>query len=102
MQNKITSLLGLCRRAGKLVMGHDPVIKAVNENKACLVLFARDYSENSKKEIDRICKDRGVALTMLPFTKDDLSVCVGHYCGAVAVTDRGFSDKLKELILSYR
>ena len=102
MQNNILSLLGLCRRAGKLVMGHDPVIKAIKENKAQLTLFASDYSENSKKEIKKVCEENNAALLTLPFTKEELGVCVGHYCGAVAVTDRGFSDKLRELILSYR
>ena len=100
MQNKILSLLGLCRRANKLVMGHDPVIKAIKENKVWLTLFASDYSDNSKKEIESVCAHSGAALMTLPFCKDELSGCVGHYCGVVAVTDRGFSEKLKELILS--
>ena len=102
MQNKILSLLGLCRRAGKLVMGHDPVLKAIKENKAQITLFASDYSDNSKKEIERVCQLHDAALLTLPFSKDDLGNCVGHYRGVVAVTDKGFSDKLRELILSYR
>lgn len=102
MQNKILSLLGLCRRAGKLVMGHDPVIKAIKENKARLTLFASDYSDNSKKEIEKLCVQRGAALLTLPFTKDELGSGLGHYCGVIAVLDQGFCDKLKELILSYK
>lgn len=102
MQNKILSLLGLSRRAGKLVMGHDPVLKAIKEHKAQLILFACDYSDNSKKEIERVCSHSGVTLLTLPFSKEELSLSLGHYCGTVAVADKGFCDKLEELIRSNR
>lgn len=102
MQNKILSMLGLSRRAGKLTMGHDPVLKAIKEKKANLILFACDYSDNSKKEIERICSENSVTLLTLPYHKEELSLSLGHYCGTVAVTDKGFSDKLEELIRSNR
>ena len=98
MQNKILSLLGLSKRAGKLVTGHDPVIKAIKEKKVFLVLLASDFSDHSKKEIVNAARSGNTAVLTLPFEKEELSAAVGRLCGVAAVTDRGFCNKLSELI----
>ena len=50
MADKLMSLLGLCRRAGKLVLGNDPVIDSINLKKAKLVAYSHgDYLELGKK-----------------------------------------------------
>ena len=98
MPDKILSLLGLCRRAGKLVLGHDPVCKAMKEKKAMLVLTASDFSQNSRKEVEAAAVLTNTPLLELPFTKEELSLSVGHHCGAAAVTDRGFAQKLMTLL----
>ena len=47
MNDRILSLLGLCRRAGKLVIGADPCIDSMAKSKAKLILYANDFSQNS-------------------------------------------------------
>ena len=54
MQNKLTSLLGLSRRAGKLTMGHDPVAESVAKGESCLVLMAQDLSPRTDPRRDGI------------------------------------------------
>ena len=45
MPDKISGSLGLCRKAGKLLMGFDTVIEAIQKGEAVLVLLAKDCSD---------------------------------------------------------
>ena len=47
MNDRILSLLGLCRRAGKLVIGADPCIDSMAKSKAKLILYANDFETPS-------------------------------------------------------
>jgi len=47
----IKSLLGLARRAGKIVFGADAVRKKLKDNRAYLLIIATDYSEKSKHRV---------------------------------------------------
>ena len=42
--DKISGILGLCRRAGRLVLGFDITAEAIAKKTACLVLLAKDAS----------------------------------------------------------
>ncbi len=42
--NKLMGLLSLCRKAGKLRIGSQPVKEAVEAGEAKLVLYAADFS----------------------------------------------------------
>lgn len=42
--DRLLSLLGLARRAGRLTMGNDAVIDSLEEGVSALVLFADDLS----------------------------------------------------------
>ena len=44
-QDKFLSLLGMCRRAGRLQWGHDACIGSATRGKAALCLLAADASE---------------------------------------------------------
>lgn len=99
MNDKLLSALGLCRKAGKIVMGADPVAEAINRGKARLVIMARDFSQNSKKNILKASCRQNVEARVINRTRDELSGALGKFCGVAAVTDRGFSDKIQELIL---
>lgn len=51
MNNPILSLLGLCRRAGRISIGCDPVKSSILKGETRLVLFAGDISKNTEKDI---------------------------------------------------
>ena len=99
MNDRLLSMLGLCRRAGKIVMGTDPVIEAVESKRVFLVVMASDFSNNSRKNILKASHENSVKFYDINRTKDEISMAVGKYTAVAAITDRGFSDKIQELIL---
>jgi ribosomal protein L7Ae-like RNA K-turn-binding protein len=99
MNDRLLSILGLSRRAGKAVIGADPVIDAIFNGKAKLVIMADDFSHNSKKNILKACHQCNVAYYVINRTKDDMGYALGKYCAVVAIADKGFSDKIQEIIL---
>lgn len=98
MNDRLLSFLGLCRRAGKLVIGNDPVREAIETQKALLVLVASDISENTLKKINTAVDTGAVAYYQIDRTKDEISFSLGKTCACLAVIDKGFADKLLELI----
>ena len=97
-EKKILSLLGLCRRAGKLVSGNAKVEGAIQNGTALLVLIASDASDNTKKKFTDKCMFYEVPHACV-FSKDSLGSAIGYEERAVtAVTDAGFADKLTGLM----
>ena len=65
MNDRILSLLGICKRAGKLITGADTTIDSIRKNKAKLVIFANDFSKSSKKSVQTAADECDVkTLTM--------------------------------------
>lgn len=95
---EVMSLLGLSKRAGKLVPGEAQVLEAVRNNKAKLIFVALDAGVNTSKRIHDKAKYYNVPLVDI-FSKDELSIATGD-CNRIvcAVIDKGFSKKMLELI----
>ena len=85
--DKLLSLLGLARRAGKVEPGFDAAVGAARSGKAYLLLAAGDISEKTVKNL-RYEGDRAGAAT--------LRAC-GARAGVLAVTDKGFAKAIKGL-----
>ncbi len=84
---KITSLLGLARRARKVVSGAEAVESAVKRHTARLVLTAVDASGDSVAKIRALAAEAGTACHPGP-VKEELGAAVGSPPRAcVAVTD---------------
>lgn len=98
MNDKILSLLGLCRRAGKVTIGNDAVIDMVIKQKAKLVILAKDLSENTAKKILINSHRYNVKTLTLNRTKNELSAALGKFCAVISINEIGFANKLKELI----
>lgn len=96
-EEKALSLLGLCRRAGRLQFGHDPVAESMRLGKAVLVLLASDLSQNSVRRTLRLAEEMHTPVVRLAATMDSLGHAVGRRTGIVAVEDSGFANKLKTL-----
>lgn len=95
--DKLLSFLGLARRAGKVQMGHDPVLESLRSGHARLVLLASDLSSHTSGGLIRTAEEEGVPVLTLPYTLDEMGAAVGKRTGAVAVEDAGFAKKLKTL-----
>lgn len=100
MIKRILSLLGLCRRAGKLTMGNDAVIDDILRGKARLVVLANDISKNTQKGILSASHQHNIKVFVIDADKFMLSEAVGKYCAVMSVTDAGFAKKLISLIES--
>lgn len=94
MIDRIYSFLGLATKAGKTLSGETGVKRAINENKALLVLIADDASSNTKKCFRNSCTSYDVEVR--EFGEKHL---LGKYCGKesrsiVAVSDKSFAEQL--------
>ena len=98
MNDRLLSFLGLCMRAGKMLYGAETVIKAIRDKKALLVLCARDLSSHSANDTAYAASRHGVPVRTLPYEKEALSRALGRHCGVIAVTDRGFADRILTMI----
>ena len=98
MNDRVLSFLGLCRRAGKLVIGAEVTEESVRLGKSQLVLHASDASQNSLKRVRRAAQEKGVPVMNVYRDKDSLSHTLGRLCAVLSVEDKGFAGKLCEMI----
>lgn len=90
MNDKLLASLSLCRKAGKLVMGFEPVKEACQNGSAKLLLLTEDLSPKSRKEIVRVAEQQGVRYADIHYTMDAIKLLVGRRSGILAITDDGF------------
>lgn len=95
--NKFFSLLGLCKRAGKLVAGEVAAEQAVRKKQAFLLILAQDASKNTKKKFTNSAVYYELPLAEIG-TKEELGRAIGaEMRSIIAITEKGFAKKLKEL-----
>ena len=93
-QNKIYSLLGLAKKAGRVVSGEFATDKSVKEGTAFLVLVSEDASDNTKKKFSNTCEFYEVPRYFFG-TKDELGHAIGKEMrSSLAITDEGFAKSL--------
>ena len=91
--DKVLSMLGLAKKAGRLEVGEEPVGAAARARDARLIVVAEDAAENTVRRV-RHFADAGQCLWVkVPATKDALGRAVGRTsCAMVALTDVGFAE----------
>lgn len=94
---RLSGTLSLCRRAGRLALGYDPVKESVQKENAQLILFAADVSPKTEENIRFAAGSSGLECLKLTYTMDELWFVVGKRVGVVAVNDHGFAAKIREL-----
>ena len=98
MKEKVFGMLGLARRAGKIIFGSDAAEKAVRGGRAQLVIMAEDASDRTKKLMGNKCKSFSVPLYVFSnagelgnkIGKSDMSV--------LAVSDKNFASAIENLL----
>ena len=95
--HKFFSLLGLCKRAGKLAAGEVAAEQAVRKKQAYLLILSEDASKNTKKKFIN-----SAAYYELPLieagTKQELGRAIGaDMRSIIAITEEGFAKKLRQL-----
>ena len=93
--DNLLHLIGLCKRAGQLESGDEPVGAACRARDCRLILVARDAADNSFRRVKHFA-DAGQCLWVsVPYTKEELGEAVGRTaCAMAAVTDIGFAEAI--------
>lgn len=87
--------LGLAFVAGKLIIGTDLTVKAIQEGKVKIVILANDASNNTIKKINDKSKYYNVAVNN-KFNSKQISNAIGKSnIKVVAITDEGFMKMYK-------
>ncbi len=97
---KLLSLLGMCRRAGKLSCGHDAAIGSIRSKSAKLCLLSSDSSQRLRKEIGReaVFEGRNIPVGMLFSTTDEIGWATGLKSAVLTVNDEGFAKTMLGLL----
>lgn len=98
MNDRLLSLLGLARRAGRVSMGFDPVCDSAAKGEAVLVLYTEDISAGSLKKLEKSIEPTGVRMTRLSCDMDALAAAIGKNVRIVSLNDAGFAGKAKQLL----
>ncbi len=96
--DKVLSLLGLAKKAGRLVSGEFMTENALLEGKAYLVIVAKDASDNTKKHFYDMCNFRNVPY-ILYGSKENIGQILGYEIRAsLAITDEGFAQSIMKKV----
>ncbi len=91
MNDKFLGMIGLAKRAGKIITGEDLCSKAVKIGTSRLVIISQDASDNTKKSITDSCKFYNVE-----YIEASDKAMLGKFTGAdsravVSVNDDNFA-----------
>ena len=91
--SKLAGLLGIARRAGKLITGFDAAAASAAAGKAALLLMAADLSEKTAKELRYAAREKKIPLARMPLNKEETGAACGFQkpVGVLATEDRGFA-----------
>ena len=92
------NILGLCRRANKLSMGHDACKDSVRTKKACLCLISKESSDRVFDEFLNLCKQYDVPVERLNLTIKEINRITGYKAGILTVNDPGFAGSVMKSI----
>ena len=96
MEEKLYSMLGLARRANKLLIGRDSVMAAVRGGRVKLILLTCDASPRHRQELSAIGWQGETR--ELPCAMDDMAFHLGKKSCIFALEDANFSDAILKLI----
>lgn len=92
--NRFLSLLGLARKANKVALGYDKALESIHRGKCVAVFTAVDLSEKTRRGLIFAAEETNIKVITVSHTVFDITNAVGQKTGIVAVTDKGFADKL--------
>lgn len=101
-QNKTLTSIGLCKRAGKLLIGSENTEHSVRRGKSKLVIVASDVSENTRDKYERLSEETEKTIIIFTDIKmTELASAVGQsgILGVVSTEDAGFAKMLSAKLL---
>ena len=98
--SKLMDLLTICRKAGQLELGFDPMKEALSSGKAQAVITASDLSPKTEKEVRFFAGKNGVPAVSSEITLDEAYRGFGKKAGIFTVCGKGFAEKALEILKS--
>ena len=92
MNNKLLSLLGMCRKAGQLTVGYEKTAELIKKHKVFLVLVAADTAPRTEKEL-RFHANSHLPVIRIKENKEELTNAIGTAAGVVGITNEGFANQ---------
>lgn len=94
--DRLTGMLGLAKRARRLIAGTLPVEKELAAGRAQLVLADEALSPGSMEKLENACRKAGAELKKLP--EGMLSQALGEPRMCACITDAGFTKQILMLM----
>ena len=92
MMDPILSMLGICRKAGRIEPGEEPVDAAVRARDARLLLLAADAADNTARRCAHFAEVGQCLWLRIPESKYELGRALGRgSCAILAITDTGLA-----------
>ena len=98
--DKTLQLLGLAKKANKIITGEEFVTDAIRKKKIFLVFLASDAGVNTTKKITDKTKYYEVPL-INSYTSDELSYIIGKKRMVIGISDAGFATSIEKGCDSY-
>ena len=96
--DKILSLLGFVKKAGKLITGSNAVLRSILYGDSELVIVTKDAGNSVREKFERICRENDVSFFFIG-NQDEFERATGEKNKVIySVVDAGFANKLKQLI----
>lgn len=97
MNDKVLSLLGLCKKSGNISLGFDACLESVKHKNSSLILLTNDLSERTLNRIyDQI--NNKVDIIILNLSMEDIKKILGKSSGIISINNNGFAEKVKQLL----
>lgn len=97
MNNKLLSIIGLCKKSGNLSLGFDSCLEAVNQKSSNLILVTKDLSERTLNKLQTQFKNN-VPIYSIDYSMEDIRQILGKTSGIISINNNGFSEKIKQLL----
>lgn len=95
--DRILSLLGFAKKAGKLVTGSNAVLRSILYGESEIVIVTVDAGKSVQEKFRRICEENEIAFFCIG-NQGELERATGEKNKVIySVVDAGFGNKLKQL-----
>jgi len=93
--NKIQSLVGLARRAGKVNLGQQAVEAAIKKKQAKLIVLAKDSAQNTKEQFQTLAKNTKIDIFEIGIKSEWGKLFGRETLAVLAVMHHGFARAIK-------
>ena len=99
---KLSGMLGLAMRAGKVTPGTEQIYTALPKGKVCLVLVSDTASDGTKKKLRCKCEYYSTRMIEVNIDTEELGRLLGktYTPAAIAITDDNFAKAIDKILSS--